>query len=134
ARTGAWPRHAVDLGGPLPLGYHTLRLEAGGQSFQTHVIAAPRHAFQRPGERAWGAFMPLYAFGDPDRGAGTYAELSDAARWLADRGGAFLGTLPLLPAFLDVPFEPSPYAPLSRLFWNELYIDDRELPGGCPPI
>jgi len=39
-----------------------------------------------------------------------------------------VGTLPLLAAFLDEPFEPSPYAPASRLFWSELYLDPRRLP------
>ena len=39
-----------------------------------------------------------------------------------------VATLPLLAAFLDEPFEPSPYAPASRLFWNELYLDPRRLP------
>ena len=34
-----------------------------------------------------------------------------------------MGTLPLLPTFLDTPFDPSPYAPLSRHFWNEFYLD-----------
>ena len=45
-----------------------------------------------------------------------------------------VGTLPLLATFLDEPFEPSPYAPASRLFWNELYLDPRRLPEmeDCP--
>ena len=45
-----------------------------------------------------------------------------------------VATLPLLAAFLDEPFEPSPYAPASRLFWNELYVDPRRLPEmeDCP--
>lgn len=34
-----------------------------------------------------------------------------------------VGTLPLLATFLDKPFEPSPYSPISRLFWNEFYLD-----------
>src|SRR5690606_36335754 len=38
------------------------------------------------------------------------------------------GTLPLLAAFLDYPFEPSPYSPASRLFWNELYVDPSRAP------
>jgi 4-alpha-glucanotransferase len=29
----------------------------------------------------------------------------------------------LLAAFLDEPFNPSPYAPVSRSFWNELFLD-----------
>jgi 4-alpha-glucanotransferase len=39
-----------------------------------------------------------------------------------------VGTLPLLAAFLDEPCDPSPYAPASRLFWNEFYIDVTRVP------
>ena len=38
-------------------------------------------------------------------------------------GGRIAGTLPLLAGFFNEPFDPSPYAPLSRCFWNEFYID-----------
>lgn len=37
-------------------------------------------------------------------------------------------TLPLLASFLDEPFNPSPYSPVSRLFWNEMYIDIERAP------
>ena len=43
-------------------------------------------------------------------------------------GGDFVGTLPLLSTFLDEPFNPSPYAPVSRLFWNEFYLDVTRIP------
>jgi 4-alpha-glucanotransferase len=39
-----------------------------------------------------------------------------------------IATLPLLTAFLDEPFDPSPYAPASRLFWNEFYLDVTRAP------
>ena len=39
-----------------------------------------------------------------------------------------VATLPMLAQFLDEPFEPSPYAPASRLFWNELFLDPRRVP------
>jgi 4-alpha-glucanotransferase len=39
-----------------------------------------------------------------------------------------VSTLPLLAAFLDEPFEPSPYSPISRLFWNEFYLDPSRVP------
>ncbi|HLN87528.1 MAG TPA: 4-alpha-glucanotransferase, partial [Candidatus Limnocylindrales bacterium] len=38
-------------------------------------------------------------------------------------GGHAVATLPMLASFLDEPFNPSPYAPVSRLFWNELFLD-----------
>jgi 4-alpha-glucanotransferase len=31
--------------------------------------------------------------------------------------------LPLLPTFNEAPPEPSPYSPVSRLFWSELILD-----------
>ena len=44
-------------------------------------------------------------------------------------GGTLFGTLPLLSTFLDKPIvEPSPYAPATRLFWNELYLDLHAIP------
>ena len=43
--------------------------------------------------------------------------------WMYELGGSVAATLPLLGAFLDEPFDPSPYSPASRLFWNEFYTD-----------
>jgi 4-alpha-glucanotransferase len=134
-RNGGPPlRLPIDAGPPLPLGYHEIVVEDGAAEYRSRVIAAPRKAAAPASRRAWGAFLPLYAFGDPERGAGTYAELRAAADWIGERGGEFLGTLPLLAAFLDEPFEPSPYAPVSRLFWNDLFIDEAALPVGAPPV
>ena len=48
--------------------------------------------------------------------------------WTAGLGGAFAGSTPLHAAFLDEPFEPSPYLPVSRLHWNELYADPAAAP------
>jgi 4-alpha-glucanotransferase len=54
---------------------------------------------------------------------GTLGELASLGSWVAERGGCFVATTPLLAAFLEEPFEPSPYLPVTRLFWNELYAD-----------
>jgi 4-alpha-glucanotransferase len=48
--------------------------------------------------------------------------------WVGRLGGADVGTLPLLAAFLDEPIEISPYRPVSRLFWNELFVDVEVIP------
>ena len=39
-----------------------------------------------------------------------------------------LGALPLYPAFLDPPADPSPYLPVSRLAYNEVFVDPTVLP------
>ena len=106
---------------PLPSGYHELRVETGGEPADVLVIAAPRHAPAPARARAWGVFLPVYAL----RSAHTMgiADLADVEGMLTaidELGGSLLGSTPLLAAF---PSEPSPYAPASRLFWNETYAD-----------
>jgi len=129
-----WP-----LGEHLPLGYHQLELRGGGHEACATVIAAPRrctsHALDgtpvRADERGWGAFLPTYALRDPsDWGIGDYSRLGDLLQWTADQGGRCVATLPLLAGFFDETLhEPSPYAPASRLFWNELHVDPEAEPG-----
>jgi 4-alpha-glucanotransferase len=112
----------------LPLGYHGLRLEAGPTEASALVIAAPERAPAAAG-RSWGVFMPLYALRTArDWGVGDLTDLGDVTDWVAGLGGDVVATLPLLASFLDEPFEPSPYSPASRLFWNELYLDVTEVP------
>ncbi|MFN4259623.1 MAG: 4-alpha-glucanotransferase [Gemmataceae bacterium] len=120
----------------LPWGYHKLTLEAGGQSWTATVIAAPEKAYSLPeGKKEWGAFVPVYALHTAQGwGAGSYSDLRSLVEWLGERGGTVVATLPLMASFLEVPFEPSPYAPSSRLFWNEFYVDVTQLPewADCP--
>ncbi len=126
---------AVGLPGPLPLGYHRLRVEAGpGTGAEALVISAPLKAAPFSG-RGWGVFLPLYALRTARSwGVGDFTDLRALADWVRGLGGRLVGILPVLAAFLDEPFEPSPYAPASRLFWNELYVDPTAAPnfGQCP--
>jgi len=118
-------RRPLPLPGPLPFGYHEVELTVGVDTYAGRVICAPSMAFQPTGERAgqhWGVFLPVYAMRGA-RGAGTLADLRALIEWTEDRGGTLVGTLPLLSAYLDEPFEPSPYVPVSRLFWNELFLE-----------
>ncbi len=119
----------LSLPEPLPLGYHHLTVEHGGRSAETLVISAPSRCFAGDGKPLWGVFLPLYALRTARSwGAGDFSDLETLAEWTAGLGGGVVGTLPMLAAFLDEPCEPSPYAPASRLFWNELYLDPRRLP------
>src|SRR5436305_1940080 len=129
------PGRRLTLAEPLPPGYHRLTVELGGRASESLIISAPTRCHGGDGRPLWGAFLPLYALRTSRSwGAGDLSDLETLAEWTSGLGGGVVGTLPLLATFLDQPFEPSPYAPASRLFWNELYIDPRRLPEmeDCP--
>lgn len=142
-----WITGWLPLPADLPDGYHRLVLDAGTETREALVIQAPRRAWDPtagagdPAGRGWGVFAPLHAVrrredseADVARfGVGTYRDLADMATWIAGVGGRLVATLPLLATFLDRPLEPSPYAPVSRRYWNELFVDVARLPelDGC---
>ena len=117
---------SLALPAPLPEGYHTLRLTLGRRGAEALVISAPRTAFSPmpAAKRRWGLFLPLYAL-RTERGSasGDFTDLEDFLEWTMDLGGSAVGTLPLSACYLDEPFHPSPYTPVSRRFWNEFYLD-----------
>ena len=79
--------------------------------------------------REWGVFAPLYALrSERNWGAGDLADLENLLKAVAEAGGAVVATLPLLASYLDRPFEPAPYRPVSRLFWNEFYLAVDRIP------
>lgn len=121
----------LPLTGPLPVGYHQLRVSLRTMQAESMRIVAPRKVYapERTGPPGWGLFVPLYALHGPHSwGAGDFSDLERLTRWTADQGGSLVATLPLLPAFFNGPHDHSPYAPVSRLFWNEFYIDVRRIP------
>lgn len=120
---------AVTLPWKLPNGYHRLELECGELGGSMLLISAPRKAYQHERERSWGTFLPLYSLNSAESwGAGNFTDLGMLANWTAKQGGSYVGTLPLLAAYLDEPFSPGPYSPVSRRFWNEFYIDVTAVP------
>lgn len=113
----------------LPPGYHGVRVEFDSQVLEGEVWSAPMQVWQGDDRPGWGLFAPTYALrSERNAGVGDFADLSAFAAWVGEQGGRMVGTLPLLPTFLDQPFDPSPYAPVSRLFWNELYLAVDDLP------
>lgn len=119
----------LPLGEALPWGYHRLRVRIRQQTVEAMLIVAPTTAWQPERDRYWGIFTPLYALHDEKTlGVASLRELSRLIRWTHAQGGALVGTLPLMASFMDTPCVPSPYSPVSRLFWNELYLDVEALP------
>lgn len=121
---------SVDDVARTPLGYHTLSVENSDAqrvhaSSDALVICAPRCPEPR---RGWGLFMPLHALRtNDDWGVGSYGDLTRLGDWVASLGGSMVGGLPLYPTYLEPPIDPSPYRPVSRLAYNELYIDPTAL-------
>ncbi len=116
-------------------GYHSAVIEVGNRRASCTVFGAPLCAYRTPYRKRWGLFAPLYAIHrQGGSGAGDLADLMRLGGLIKQRGGDLIGTLPLLASFLDEPYEYSPYAPVSRMFWNELYLDLATAPGlgQCP--
>jgi 4-alpha-glucanotransferase len=106
----------------LPMGRHRVSLQVGSREGATWLLSAPRRAW--PAKAAcWGLFAPCYALHSQRAKTGTFSELGQLARFTAQHGGGLVGTLPLLPNYLTQPFDPSPYAPISRLFWSDFFLD-----------
>lgn len=124
------------LESPLPYGYHRLAVEASGKREICTVIAAPAQAWRRPGShRSWGVGTQLAALRSArSRSVGDLQDLETLCRWVGERGADLVTCLPLLPTFNSQPPEPSPYSPVSRLFWSELMLDleAAHRPTECP--
>ncbi len=118
--------------GPIeaPPGHHEISVSAGGLEPQMRpLVLAPRRvpapAFD---DRQWGVFSPVYALAGGTGLGAHVGDLGALAAAIDAQGGKLVGTLPVLASWLSEPFDPSPYAPVSRRFWNELYVDLAALP------
>jgi len=121
----AFAGKTIQIAGAVPHGYHVLKLVTGDRSAETFVIAAPSRA-PSLGRREWGVFLPLYAARTARNwGAGDLTDLQAFGAWVHELEGGVVATLPLLAGFDE---EQSPYSPVSRLFWNEMYLDPTKLP------
>jgi 4-alpha-glucanotransferase len=124
----------IDLPMDLPLGCHVLGFDTDHGSGETVVVnAPPTMPRSTEFERSAGLFVPTYALWEPDHPLPSFRHLHALARALKLSGIDVVATLPLYATFLDDPFDPSPYSPISRLHWNEVYLDDDGLPEAPVP-
>jgi len=126
---------AVPFPGKVPLGYHSLTVEASGPSIAKRaamrVVVAPDQCYLHPAlmdsRRAWGLTIQLYGLrSSKNWGIGDFRDLQEVMQWAgADLGADLLGVNPLhaLP-----PGQVSPYSPSSRLFHHPLYLDIEGIP------
>ncbi|MFT7518063.1 MAG: 4-alpha-glucanotransferase [Kiritimatiellia bacterium] len=116
----------------LPIGYHRVSI---GEHRAWLFVAPPKCVSVRDA-RGWGVFMPHHALhSESSRGVGHLGDLRALGVWVGRQGGTVLGTLPMLCTFLDeAPYEPGPYAPVSRCAWSEQLLDVTSTPefARCP--
>jgi 4-alpha-glucanotransferase len=117
----------------LPLGYHTVHVQAGSQEASTTLIVSPATApfpAALGGGRSWGLAAQLYSVrSEKSWGIGDLVDLADLAVWSASQHGAgFILVNPLHAAAPAAPMEPSPYLPTSRRFVNPLYLRIEAIP------
>ena len=124
----------LELPDDLPFGCHLVRFDADTGPGETVVVVAPA-TMQRDHRLAGegSLFVPTYALWEHDRPLPSFRHLHELARRLKASGVEAVSTLPLYATFLDDPFDPSPYSPVSRLHWNEVYLDDTGLPAAEVP-
>lgn len=125
-----YSRYQLTVLAKLPVGYYTLKISSGHWSRETRIFSAPEMINFRKA-RSWGGFAPLYALrSESDWGIGSTSELHETRKIIKENGGEFLGILPLLPTdYSGDDVDPSPYSPISRLFWNEIYLDIGQIEG-----
>jgi 4-alpha-glucanotransferase len=119
-------------------GYHTLKalVRSRGQEWsaeQSLIIVpascvTPDRVLDKKQKKAVGIVANLYSVRrERDWGVGDSGTFTQLVEWAAQRGAAFVGVNPLHALFnrgMDI----SPYAPVSRLFRNPIYIDVDSVP------
>jgi 4-alpha-glucanotransferase len=131
-------RVAVPFPQDLPLGYYSVTASAKGGATNTEstfrLIVAPERCYIpnafRQGVRWWGVALQLYSLrSDHNWGVGDFRDLGALIEWAGKHlGAAVIGLNPLHALRNAKPYHISPYAPTSRLFLNDLYIDVTQVP------
>jgi 4-alpha-glucanotransferase len=134
-------RHVrVEIAAPhgLSLGYYSMTVRAeglvGGLVGTMRIIVAPRQCYAPPwldaNQRMWGLALQLYSLAsNRNWGCGDFTDLDRIVEWAGkELGASVIGLNPLHALRNTTPYHISPYAPYSRLYLNELYIDLERLP------
>lgn len=120
----------------LPLGYHTIRVRVvpkgkiEGEISQSPLIIVPE-TLPLPSERGadgWGVATQLYSVRSRDSwGIGDTADLKELCSLFASMGAQYVLVNPLHAAEPITPMTPSPYLPVSRRFFNPIYIRPEDI-------
>jgi len=111
-------------------GYYELKVCAGKNEYRTLFAVAPKMCYALPQQKKkFGFALQLYSMKSKRNwGVGDFTDLMTMVNLTADIGGDVIGLNPLNVLLNDHPEAASPYASISRLFLNPIYIDVEKVP------
>lgn len=116
----------------LEYGYYTLRIKTKDSCYETTLAVAPKTCYKldkKGKEKLFGFALQLYSLRSKRNwGVGDFTDLLSMVELLAANGGDVIGLNPLNVLLNDYPECASPYASVSRLFLNPIYIDVEKVP------
>ena len=119
-----------------PLGYHTLRARVNYhddpeiREESTTLIVAPNSLPQGKlaNNRAWGVMAQLYSVRSKESwGLGDLNDLTEMGSLFGDLGADYILINPLHAGEPIEPLSPSPYLPVTRRFFNPMYIRPEDI-------
>ncbi|MEP2653311.1 MAG: 4-alpha-glucanotransferase [Paraglaciecola sp.] len=121
--------YVVKLEVTLPLGYHSLSLQADKDELANmRLIVAPQSCYKPQeildGKKVWGVSVQLYCLrSETNWGIGDFSDLAYLLEKSAKQGAHFVGLNPIHALYPAQPNACSPYGPSSRRWLNFIYID-----------
>ncbi len=130
-----WTTYRVPLPAEIPLGYHTVSVAVDGEpAGRAQLIVCPDKAYLPDslahGGRTAGFNVSLYGLrSERNWGCGDFTDLRALIDWaFHEIGFSFIGLNPLHALHNRVPYNTSPYLPLSMFYKNLIYIDVERVP------
>ena len=116
----------------LDFGYYDIKVKTAKSEYKTLLALAPQQCYQldtKDKKKLYGFAVQLYSLKSRRNwGVGDFTDLENMIDLLADSGGDVIGLNPLSVLLHDYPEAASPYASISRLFLNPIYIDVEKVP------
>ncbi len=112
--------------------YYDVKVKTSQGEYKTLLAVAPNqcYALNKKGkDKLFGFAVQLYSLKSRRNwGVGDFTDLENMIDVMADSGGDVIGLNPLNVLQHDYPETASPYASVSRLFLNPIYIDVEKVP------
>ena len=125
-------RLCINVTSDLPIGYYDVEIKIGKVKYHTSLAVVPQTCYENPvieKEKPWGFALQLYSLrSEHNWGVGDFTDLYKFTEICARNGADVIGLNPLNVLQHNFPEEASPYASISRLFLNPIYIDVEAVP------